>query len=144
MIRYRAGWLIQGHVLALTHFVPDVTQEDFVNIAQDTSAALQQVDRKFHLIIDNRIIENRNLASLETMLQALPQLNHPQLCWIVMVVPEVLKGTAVTMTTQQHNQIRLMHVDTLPTAYEFLRSVAETIDWRLQREDFFDPYTIAN
>lgn len=139
MIRFRAGWLIPQQVLALTHFLPEVTMADFEQITQDTQTALAQVEGQFHLIIDNRIIENTNLATLETMLQFSPQLNHPQLRWIVMILPKALKDTAVTMKTQQHQQIRLKHVATLPEAIEFLRSVDEIIIGTAQAKGFFEP-----
>ncbi len=137
MKRFRAGWLIPQQVLALTHFDPIVTPEDFAQIAEDTNAALAQVDGNFHLIIDNRIIAETNLAMLDTMLQFMPQLNHPHLRWIVMIVPEAIATTAKSMATQHHAQISLKHVDTLPDAIRFLESVDETIKWTEIEEEFF-------
>ena len=139
MIRFRAGWLIPQQILALTHFHPQVTPEDFAGIAQATQTALAQVTGEFHLILDNRIIADTNLATLATMLQFMPQMNHPRLRWIVMILPEVLRGTALTLPDQQYNQIHLTHVDTLPDAFKFLRSVDETIVWDKQNTDFFTP-----
>ncbi len=139
MIRFRAGWLIPEKVLALTHFLPEVTPEDFARIAQDTQTALAQAEAEFHLILDNRMIADTNLATLDTMLQFMPQMNHPQLRWIVMILPQTLKGTAVTLPDQQVNQIRLTHVDTLTAAYDFLKSVDQTIDWSREMVNFFDP-----
>ncbi len=139
MIRFRTGWFIPKKVLALTHFLPEVTPEDFTQIAQDTQTALAQVEGKFHLILDNHMIADTNLAALDTMLQFMPQMNHPQLRWIVMILPETLKGTAVTLPDQQYNQIHLTHVDTLTAVYDFLKSVDQTIDWSRQVINFFDP-----
>jgi len=77
--RFRAGWLIPQQLLALTHFVPEVTPEDFNQISANTTQTIAQVTGTFHLLIDNRIITNTDLAPLETMLGYMPQLNHPQL-----------------------------------------------------------------
>lgn len=137
MKRFRAGWLIPQQVLALTHYDPIVTPQDFAQIAQDTNTALAQVSGNFHLIIDNRIIAETNLATLDTMLQFMPQLNHPHLRWIVMIVPEALAGIAKTIATQQYEQIGLKHVDTLPAAARFLQSVDDTIAWSQVDEHFF-------
>lgn len=137
MIRLRAGWLIPQQILALTHFLPEVTTEDFAQITQDTEHAISQVDGEFHLIVDNRIIDNTDLAPLEMMLQFMPQLNHPQLRWMVMVLPNALSGQAQQMETEHHNQIGLKHVDTLPFAFDFLQSVDATINWSAQDKTFF-------
>jgi len=141
MKRFRAGWLIPQQLLALTHFDPIVTPEDFAQIAQDTNTALAQITGDFHLIIDNRIIAETNLATLDTMLQFMPQLNHPNLRWIVMILPEALAKagvpTAESMPTQHHAQISLKHVDTLPAATQFLQSVDESIRWNHIDKRFF-------
>lgn len=137
MIRFRAGWLVPQQILALTHFTPQVTPEDFAGITKDSQTALTQVHNEFHLILDNRIIADTNLATLATMLQFMPQMNHPQLRWIVMILPEMLRETAVTIPDQQYKHIHLTHVDTLADAFRFLRSVDETINWHDQNTDFF-------
>ncbi len=139
MIRFRAGWLIPQQLLALTHFHPQVTPEDFAQITQQTQTALTQVSGEFHLLLDNRIIADANVATLDIMLQMMPQMAHPQLRWVVMILPELLRGTAVSIPDQQYNQIRLTHVDTLTAAYDFLRSVDETINWQKLDGDFFIP-----
>jgi len=141
MKRFRAGWLIPQQLLALTHFDPIVTLEDFAQIAQDTNTALEQANGNFHLIIDNRIIDETNLATLDAMLQFMPQLNHPNLRWIVMIVPDALTKAGATivesMPTQHHAQICLKHVDTLPAATQFLQSVDESIRWNHIDKRFF-------
>ena len=144
MIRYRAGWLIPQQLLALTHFHPQVTPEDFAQITQDTDVALTQAAGAFHLLLDNRIIADANLATLDTMLQMMPQMNHPLLRWVVMILPESLAGTAVSLPDQQYNQIRLTHVDTLTAAYDFLRSVDKTLNWQKLNDDFFTPQDLHN
>ncbi len=136
--RYKAGWFVPGQVLALTHFVPDVSPDDFMGIATDTVTALQEVEQPFHLIIDNRIIKNTELASLEMMLTALPIIDHTQLRWIVMVLPNALAGTAHNLETQYHEQIGLKHVDTLEMAFAYLDSVDNSLDWSNQVTPFFE------
>ena len=137
MLRLRAGWLIPQHILALTHFVSEVTAEDFTEITQATEKALTHVDSDFHLIIDNRVIDNTNLATLETMLQFMPQLNHPNLRWIVMILPEKLNLPAERIEKQYHDQISLTHADTLEGAFQFLASVDKTIAWHKKDACFF-------
>lgn len=136
-MRYRAGWYIPGQILALTHFDSVATPEDFAGIAATTYQALQEVTRPFHLLIDNRIIADVNVASLETMLRALPILNHPQLRWIVVVLPKTIREQASDMPTQQHEHIQLRYVDSLETALQHLRTVDESIDWPNHNPDFF-------
>lgn len=137
-MRYRAGWLIQNKVLALTHFDPVVTQDDFMGIANDTNRAIQQVSDSFHILIDNRIIENESIASLEMMLQAMPMLNHPQLRWLVMILPESIKDQAEMMPIQTSGHIQLKYVDSLDSAILHLSNEDDSIDWDAQDQEFFE------
>lgn len=136
-MRYRAGWLIPKQLLALTHFVPDVSQEDFMGISSDTMQALNDVDGRFHLLIDNRIIHNTDLAPLAGMLGALPYLNHPQLSNIVMVIPEASTERAASIADQTQGHITLHHVDTLEDAYAYFREVDSVLNWESQDKAFF-------
>lgn len=135
--RYRAGWLIPKHVLALTHFVPEVSHDDFMGIATDTAQALEAISGNFYLIIDNRIIQNTDLAPLSMMLQAMPNLNHPQLQSIVMIVPDALEQAAETIPDQQQGHITLHHVDNLDEAYTYLREHDSGIMWNNLDTQFF-------
>ena len=135
--RYRAGWFLPKQILALTHFVSEASAEDFMGIVKDTEKALAVVDQPFHLIIDNRLIANMELASLAMMLAAMPILNHPQLGWIVMILPEPLAGTAEEMPVQRQDGVALKHVDTLAGAFAFLKSVDRALDWAKQDLTFF-------
>ena len=138
MLRFRAGWLIPNQILALTHFVPKVSAEDFAGITQATEEAIAQVDGNFHLIIDNRIIDHTELASLDTMLQVIPQLNHPQLRWIVMILPEKLTPSANRIEQQHHKQISLTHVETIADAYQFLNAKDPSLEWSHENKMFFE------
>jgi hypothetical protein len=136
--RYNSGWLIPNQVLALTHFVPDVTQEDFMSIASDSSAALENnVADDFYVLIDNRIILNTQLAPLAMMLQAAPYMNHPNLRQVIMIIPEAYDGGAETILDQQEKGITLTHVDTLEQAYEVLGSLDTSLNWDMLDKDFF-------
>lgn len=137
-MRFRVGWLVPKHVLALTHFDPVVTMEDFQQISVQTATALQQVaDQSFHVLIDNRMIAETNQATLEMMLQAFPQLARPGLRWIVVILPESIKGQAGTMPTQQKGDIQLKYVDSLEDAQAHLAAVDERVDWATADPAFF-------
>ena len=138
MLRFRAGWLVPQHILALTHFVPKVSAEDFAGITQATQEAITEVKGNFHLIIDNRMIDNTELATLDTMLQFMPQLNHPQLCWIVMILPRKLTTPANRIEQQHLKQISLTHVETIVDAYQFLKAKDPAIEWSHENKMFFE------
>lgn len=127
-MRFRAGWLTKDQILALTHFEPVVTAEDFREIATETHAALQEASQVFHILIDNRIIAERTVASLDTMLQAMPMLNHPLLRWIVVVLPEAIKEMAVSMEVQKRGAIQLIYVDSLASAFQHLAEQDDRIE----------------
>lgn len=136
-MRYKADWLIEGQVLALTHFEPVVTGEDFMNIAARFNAAVSQVTEPFHLVIDNRILADGPITPLAAMLHALSTLNHPHLRWIVVILPEAIKEQADQMPVQQHDQIQLRYVDSLATALQHLSAVDSSLKWERQDVDFF-------
>jgi hypothetical protein len=136
-MRYRAGWLIEGQILALTHFDPVVTAEDVAQIIALATAAIGRAGQAFHMLIDNRIIADETVASLEMILQAFPLLQHPQLRWIVMVLPEAIKDKAHTLPAQRHGQIELRYVDSLAQAFVHLQAVGGSIDWEAQDRSFF-------
>lgn len=136
-IRYRAGWLIPQQVLALTHFVPDVSMEDFMGIQADSAQAIETIQGSTSLIIDNRMIQNTDLAPLSQMLQAMPHINHPQLNHIVMIVPQALADSAATIPDQTVGHITLTHVASLDAAYDHLKSINPELDWVRLDQNFF-------
>ncbi len=73
-MNYKLGWLVDQHVLALTHFTSAITPEEFQAILAETQTYLQQIEHPFQVIIDNRIISDLNVASLELIMQAFPAL----------------------------------------------------------------------
>lgn len=127
-MRYKAGWLAHKRILALTHYEPVVTMEDFRDIAMDAHRALQEATQPFHLLIDNRIIADRTVATLDSMLKALPILEHTHLRWIVVVLPEAVKETAAARPVQRHGSIQLKFVDSLTSAFQHLAHEDDRID----------------
>lgn len=135
--RYRVDWLIPDQVLALTHFVPDVSMEDFMGIQADSRQALANVQNPIYLLIDNRIITNNQLAPLSQMLEAMPHIKHPQLQHIIMIVPDILSQDAATIPDQMIEHITLTHVATLDEAYDYLKQVDANLDWSALDTEFF-------
>ncbi len=136
-MRYRAGWLLHHRILALTHYDPVVTYEDFQGIAAAAQASLQEVTQPFHLLIDNRIIRDRNPASLHTILNAMPAIRHPLLRWIVIVLPESIKESAAGMDVQKSGDIQLKYVDSLASAWQLLRAIDPRLNGIELDDSFF-------
>lgn len=136
-MRYKVGWFLPQQVMALTHLVPVVTQDDFIGISQDTTARLGEVTQPFHIIIDNRIIKNEQVVSLEMILQTMPQLQSQPLRWIIMILPDSLRHQAADMATQRAGTVQLMYVDSLVSAFAALRDVDASLNWDGQVSDFF-------
>lgn len=127
-MRYKAGWLVPNPILALTHYEPVVTMEDFRDIATDAHMALQEATQPFHLLIDNRLIVDKTVVNLDSMLKALPILEHTHLRWIVVVLPEAVKETAAVRQVQRHGSIQLKFVDSLTAAFRHLAREDDRID----------------
>jgi hypothetical protein len=135
--RFRAGWFIPMQVVGLTHTVPDVTLEDFQGIFEEAKQCVRESCQPFHLIIDNRLIQSDQVASLENILQAMPDFNGSMLRHIVMILPSHLKGKAAELEPQQVGPVRLRYVDTLPDAFAALRAADSDIQWKTQQPGFF-------
>ena len=136
-MRYRAGWLIHKKVLALTHFLPVVSPKDYMDITATISDALLEVDQEFHVLIDNRIIADVTVMSLEALIEASPLFRHPQLRWTVIVLPEPIKDRAGEMKVQQQGSIQLIYVNCLDAALAHFQAVDETLDWSARDTTFF-------
>lgn len=135
--RYNAGWLIPSQVLALTHFVPDVSQDDFMGISAASMSALETAADDFYVIIDNRIISNTQLAPLSMMLEFAPYMNHSNLRHVIMIIPEIYEHSADSIPDQHEKGITLTHVDTLEQAYDVLHSLDDLIAWDKLDSEFF-------
>lgn len=136
-MRYKAGWFIPQQILALTHLVPEVTQDDFMGILETTNACLQEAQQPFHLIIDNRIIKSEQVVDLGVILQSIPQLQQSPLRWVIMILPDTLRDTAVDRDIQQVGNVQLKYVDSLATALGTLQALDASLDWESRVSDFF-------
>jgi hypothetical protein len=136
-MRYKAGWFIPQQIMALTHFVPVVTPDDFAGITEATNACLLEARQPFHLIIDNRVIESTQVIGLNDILGAMPQLQDSQLRWIVIVSPKVLRRDQTVMRTQHAGDIRLQYAEDIEAAFDILRAADASLKWELQQADFF-------
>lgn len=136
-MRYKAGWFIPQQILALTHLVPEVTQDDFMGILEATNACLQEAQHPFHLIIDNRIIKSEQVVSLDVILQSMPQLQQSPLRWVIMILPDPLRDTAFDRDVQQSGDVQLKYVDSLTIALDTLRGLDASLDWEARDSDFF-------
>lgn len=139
MSRFRAGWFIPMQVVGLTHTVPDVTPEDFQGIFEAARRCVRESCQPFHLVIDNRTLQIRSnqIASLESILQGIPEFNGSMLRQIVMVLPTHLKEKASELEPQQIGPIRLRYVETLADAFAALKAADADIQWKTQQADFF-------
>ncbi|MBH5316238.1 hypothetical protein I6N90_00250 [Paenibacillus sp. GSMTC-2017] len=136
-MEYNAGWLIQGKVLALTHFETVVSPQIFMEIATITNTLVNEVTGPFHLLIDDRIIADTSLVSLDNILQVMPILNHPLLLTIVIILPVTLEGTAEDIPEQKNGNMVLKYVDNLDSAYRHLQAQDPTINWEEADSQFF-------
>jgi hypothetical protein len=117
--------------------VPEVTQDDYMGILEQTNACLQEAQQSFHLIIDNRIIKSEQVVSLDVILQSNPQLQQSTLRWVIMILPDFLRDTAVDRDVQQIGDVQLKYVDSLATAMNTLRMLDASLDWESRISDFF-------
>jgi hypothetical protein len=136
-MRYKVDWFIPQQILALTHLVPEVSQEDFIAILEAVQSCLQQINQPFHLIIDNRIIKSEQVATLEVILNSNPQLQALPLRWILMVLPYTLQEKATMRETQQIGSVQLMYVDSIQAAFAAFQKLDTNLNWEYQLSDFF-------
>jgi len=136
-MRYKAGWFIPQQIMALTHYVPVATPEDFAGITEATNACLREARQPFHLIIDNRMIESTQVIGLDDILGAMPQLRDSQLRWIIIVPSSGMRGDLTGLHPQQTGDIRLQYAEDIEAALDTLRAADSSIKWELQARDFF-------
>lgn len=139
MRRYRTGWWIPQQVMGLTHFDPVVTPQDFAGILADASACLQEAQRPFHALIDNRRLNSLQITPLKNMIQAFPALQHSLLQNIVVVLPPAISHQAKDIPAEQEGHLVLHHVENLESAITLLNALDESLDWETQIQRFFFP-----
>ncbi len=137
-MRYKADWFIPHQILALTHYVPEVTPDDFMGIMQQTNLCLDKAEKPFHLIIDNCMTANPQIPTLDMILEAIPRFKQSPVQWIVMALPLISQYSAREMEIQQARTINLKYVDTLAESFAFLDTQDPTLDWAKQDKNFFE------
>jgi hypothetical protein len=136
-MRYKVGWFIPQQIIALTHFVSEVTQDDFNGIVDASNACLLEASQPFNMIIDNRIIKNEQVVSLEVILQSMPQLQNLPLRQVIMILPRAIGHKAAVMEVQRMGDVQLRFVDGLTAAFATLRATDASLNWDLQISGFF-------
>lgn len=134
---YRVGWVIPGQVGALTHYTPDVTLEDFQDIAHESHDLFETATQPFHVIIDNRIMNMAFLPDLDAIKGSADYMNNPNLRHIVMIKPEGMDGSANELPSYEDDNATLTYVDNLNDAVSLLKAEDETLDWSVVESDFF-------
>jgi len=140
---YRVGWVIPNQVAALTHYTPEIMLDEFQAIAVESEALATSATDRFHLIIDNRIMNMAFVPDLATIRQAAPYTNNPRLQHIIMIKPEQMQGSADELPSYTDDHLTLTYVDTLADAENFLKSEDNTIRWHEVESDFFPNATFG-
>ena len=65
--KYHVGWVVDKQVATLTHYVPELIPEDFMNIMCAAQNLLLDTADKIHFIVDNRVMEMPSMVSLAQM-----------------------------------------------------------------------------
>lgn len=134
---YRVGWVIPNQIAALTHYTSDILLEEFQAIAGESEALATSATARFHLIIDNRIMNMAFVPDLATIRQAAPYTNTPLLQHIIMIKPEQMEGSANNLPSYTDDHLTLTYVDTLGDAVNFLKAEDQEIRWHESESDFF-------
>lgn len=118
MIPFRTGWWIPGRVMALTHFEPEVTPAMQQQIFHELGQLLSEAEGPVDLLIDNRNIKMSSTVPLSSMVAAVPELKHPLLHRIVVVVPSMLISLLDGLPTEHAGPLSLSHVASLEQAIQ--------------------------
>ncbi len=131
---YRVGWVIPNQIAALTHYTPEIMLDEFQAIAGESEVLANSATERFHLIIDNRIM---NMAFVPDLATIRPYTNNPLLQHIVMIKPEQMEGSANELASYTDDHLTLTYVDTLVDAQNFLKSEDNELRWHEAESDFF-------
>ncbi len=134
---YKLGWFIPNKIAALTHFHSDVTTEDFMGVMQTGQELLKSVDKEFHIIIDNRVVEMASPLPLHQMKQMVPYMNHPLLRWVVVIKPKSLSIDTDSLSIEEEGQTLLKNASSLDEAISYLREITSDVDWSVADMAFF-------
>lgn len=134
---FKLGWFVPHQIAALTHFHSDVTAEDFMGVIQTGEELLGNVDKAFHVIIDNRFVNMSSPVHLNQMKEMVTYMNHPKLRWIVVVKPVNLALDTSSLPIEQMGETRLKNVSNLPEAINYLQATTSGIAWEKADTTFF-------
>lgn len=134
---FKLGWFIPHQIAALTHFHADVTAEDFMGVVQTGEELLRDVDKPFHVIIDNRFVNMPAPVSLSQMKKMVTYMNHPRLQWVVVVKPAALVLDTNGLSIEQIGETRLKNVASLQEAINYLQATTSGIAWEKMDASFF-------
>lgn len=137
-MNYKVGWVIPAQVLGVTYFHPIVSPEDLEGVVDTTQKLLAGMTRRFHIIIDNRIVKMDSLTTLQQMKQIAPFLANYHLREVVMVVP---LDTKELPEPQSDGYITLTYVRSIEEAIEYLDDVDEFLDVADMDARFFPEHT---
>jgi hypothetical protein len=134
---FKLGWFVPHQIAALTHFHADVTAEDFMGVIHTGQELLGNVDKAFHVIIDNRFVNMPAPVSLSQMKGMVAYMNHPRLQWVVVVKPAALVLDTDGLPIEQMGETRLKNVSSLPEAINYLQATTSGIAWEKADATFF-------
>ncbi len=130
---YKIGWIIKPTLVGLTHFHPEIIEEDFLGIYKQTEILFKTVTDEFHLIIDNRLAPMKSLHSLIELQESFHFLRNEFLGYIIIVKPNHLKIESKNNSIEVANGVRLKNVSSIQEGINFLQknkaiSKSETLD----------------
>jgi hypothetical protein len=134
---YRVGWVIPNQVAGLTHYTPEVTLDEFQSIAGESNAMLNDIDKPFHIVIDNRIMNMAFLPDLQALQGAAPYMSNPYLRHVVMIKPQVMEGLAKDLPSYTDGNITLTYVDEIQDVVDLLKAADGDLRWHMVEADFF-------
>lgn len=108
-----------------------------MGVVQTGEELLRNVDKPFHVIIDNRFVNMPALVSLSQMKEMVVYMNHPRLQWVVVVKPAALVLDTNGLPIEQIGETRLKNVASLQEAINHLQATTSGIAWEKMDASFF-------
>jgi len=108
-----------------------------MGVIQTGEELLRNVDKPFHVIIDNRFVTMSSPVHLNQMKEMVNYMNHPRLRWVVVVKPVSLALDTSSLPIEQMGETRLKNVSSLPEAINYLQANTSGIIWEKADATFF-------
>ena len=118
---FKLGWISPKRLAGLTHFHPEITQDDMMGVYHGASELLKGADQEFHMIIDNRMAPLNALFTLQELQAMSPFLQHPLLKYLVVVKPLHLTLNEEQAQIQEANGVLLKNVSGIEEGMNFLK-----------------------